>query len=237
MGLYINHNSHQGIFKNKEDISAPNQGFFIRNHMEEMIKAQEKVNASMEKAIANMNSYQKQQDGIQQGKWLEMQEHLQRLLDMNTKHEQVEGHVMKQLLMLDEKNELLSNMIKENTSDENNKMKQMHASQQEILSKLKGYETEAQRLIGKIDEQALLHQQLAKRVSEQENSQGEMLDRMENQEALTQKMLRQFDHFRSSLFERTAFLAEKIEESAKFTSAYMTKLLSGKDQSSELFKQ
>jgi hypothetical protein len=236
MGLYINHNNHEGIFKNKEDISAPNQGFFIRNHVEEMILAQQKVNASLEKAVANMSAYQKQQDGRQQGKWKEMQEHLQELLAMNTRHEQVEGRVMKQLLLLEEKNEKLSGVLEKNGSDEKEKMDQVYASQQELLSQLAGYGTEVKQLIGKIDEQAELHQQLSKKVSEQENSRVEVMNRLENQEALTEKMLRQFEHFRSSLFERTAFLAEKIEESAKITSVYMTKLITGKDQPTTLYK-
>jgi len=234
MGLYINHNNHEGIFENKERLSAPNQGFFIRNHVEEMIQAQQKVNATMGKAMDNLNLYQKQQEGKQQAYFIDMQHHLQELLKMNSRQEQVEGHVMKQLLDLEERNEKLSNILIDSGYREKEKIEQMYVSQQELLGQLQGYESEVQRLIGKIDEQRELHQQLAEKVNKQEGSQAKVLDRLENQEALTEKLLRQFDHFRSALFERTTFLAEKIEDSTKITTAYMTKLLSRKEEPTRL---
>ncbi|MFA1819257.1 hypothetical protein ACDX78_03455 [Virgibacillus oceani] len=236
MGLYINHNNNEGIFGNKEDLSAPNQGFFMRNHVEEMIQAQQRVNVSMEKAIGNLSVYQKQQDGKQQAHWLEMQHYLQELVKVNRRQEQVEGRVMKQLQNLEEKNEKLTMAVNESGAYEKEKVDQMYASQQALLSQLKGYESEVKKLIGKIDEQAAMHQQLAEKVNGQERSQEEVLGRLENQEALTAKMLRQFDHFRSALFERTTFLAEKIEDSAEITSAYMTKLMSRKEQPTTLYK-
>jgi DNA repair exonuclease SbcCD ATPase subunit len=236
MGLYINHNNHEGIFENKEDIAAFNQRFFMKNHVEEMIQSQQKVNVSMEKAIRDIGLYQKQQEGKQQEHWMEMQQHFQQLLMMNTKYEEMEGRVMEKLLLLEEKNEQLSDMVKKSDSSEKEKMEGMYAFQQKLLSQIEGYETEVQQLIGKIDKQTDLYRQLTEKVDEQENTREEVLDRLDNQEALTEKLLRQFEHFRSALFERTSFLAEKIEESAKITSVYMTKLLPGKDRSTTLYK-
>lgn len=236
MGLYINHTNHDGIFKNKADIYAPNQGFFKRDFMEEMIQAQQKVNASMEKAIANLSMYQKHQDGKHQGNWMKVEKRLQELLNMHSQHEQVEVRVIKQLQKLEEENEKLAKMMKNSHFQEKEKMEHVYSSQQKLLSQLTGYETEVRKLIGKIEAQEELHQQLAGKVEEQEKRGTEALSRLENQEALTEKLLRQFDHFRAALFERTSFLAEKIEESAKFTSAYMTKIVKGKEESTTLYK-
>ncbi|GAB3798360.1 hypothetical protein [Virgibacillus kimchii] len=265
MGLYINHNNHAGIFKNKGDIKAPNQGFFIKNHVAEMIQAQDKVNALMKKTIADLSKYQKMQTGEQQKKWIEVQGDLQNLLKMNARHEQVESYVMEQLILLEEKNKSLAEMLEQKASSGNKKVEEMYASHQQLLGKLTDYETEFKRLIGRIDRQAEMHEQLigkmneqadlqeqlqgrvndqaevqqelSEKVNKQENTQGVVLNRLENQEALTEKMLRQMDQFRSALFERTAFLAEKIEESIKFTSTYMGKMLPGsKDESTKILK-
>jgi chromosome segregation ATPase len=250
MGVYINHNNHEDIFKNKADLKAPNQGFFVKNHTAEMIEAQQKINASMEKMIAGLGKYQKQQDGQQQKKWLEVEEYLQWLLKMNTRHEQVEERIKEQLFSLEKNDNKLSDALTEKIAHGNEKMELMHASQQELSVQLKQYETEVQKLIEKMDDQAVLYEQLigkvndqtevqqrlSEKVNEQENNQENVMSRLDNQEALTEKLLRQFEHLRSSLFERTAFLAEKVEESAAVTSNYMTKLLSGKDRSKELSK-
>src|SRR5699024_12866080 len=56
-----------------------------------------------------------------------------------------------------------------------------------------------------------------------------MLDRLENQEALMEKFHRQISEFRSILFERSSFLAEKIEDSYNLTSSYFYQLVSGSD--------
>jgi hypothetical protein len=49
---------------------------------------------------------------------------------------------------------------------------------------------------------------------------------LENQEALTEKLMRKVDNFRSILYERTHFLADKIEEGYNATSSYIHEMVS-----------
>jgi hypothetical protein len=75
-----------------------------------------------------------------------------------------------------------------------------------------------------------LQRQLSEKISKQEEFQTGVLTRLDQQEALTEKIARQLNHIRSILFERTNYLAEKIDEGYKITSSYVYNLMTGSDQ-------
>jgi predicted nucleic acid-binding Zn ribbon protein len=75
-----------------------------------------------------------------------------------------------------------------------------------------------------------LQKQLSEKISKQEDFQTGVLNRLDQQEALTEKIFRQLNHIRSILFERTNYLAEKIDEGYKITSSYVYNLMTGSDQ-------
>ena len=75
-----------------------------------------------------------------------------------------------------------------------------------------------------------LQRKLSEKISKQEEFQTGVLTRLDQQEALTEKIARQLNHIRSILFERTNYLAEKIDEGYKITSSYVYNLMTGSDQ-------
>lgn len=81
-----------------------------------------------------------------------------------------------------------------------------------------------------ISAQMELQKQLSKKFSNQEEFQTGVLTRLDQQEALTEKISRQLNNIRSILFERTNFLAQKIEEGYKITSSYVYNLMTGTEQ-------
>ena len=85
-------------------------------------------------------------------------------------------------------------------------------------------------IIDLLKTQAELQKQLSEKLSKQEEFQKGVLTRLDQQEALTEKIFRQINHIRSILFERTNFLAEKIDEGYKITSSYVYNLMTGSDQ-------
>ncbi|MDF2855984.1 MAG: hypothetical protein K0Q87_1835 [Neobacillus sp.] len=85
-------------------------------------------------------------------------------------------------------------------------------------------------LASKINEQVELQKQLSQEFTKQEEFQTEVLSRLDKQEALTEKIYRQLNHIRSILFERTNYLAEKMDEGYKLTSSYVYNLMTGNDQ-------
>ena len=85
-------------------------------------------------------------------------------------------------------------------------------------------------IIDLLKTQEELQKQLSVKSSKQEEFQTGVLTRLDQQEALTEKIFRQINHIRSILFERTNFLAEKIDEGYKITSSYVYNLMTGSDQ-------
>ncbi|MEH7113880.1 hypothetical protein V7124_16015 [Neobacillus niacini] len=85
-------------------------------------------------------------------------------------------------------------------------------------------------IIDLLKTQEELQKQLAEKIRKQEEFQTEVFTRLEQQEALTEKIFRQVNHIRSILFERTNYLAEKIDEGYKMTSSYVYNLMTGSDQ-------
>jgi ribosomal 50S subunit-associated protein YjgA (DUF615 family) len=90
-------------------------------------------------------------------------------------------------------------------------------------------ETQSKRnaeLATKMEQQMELQRDMVKQIANQESFQEEVISRLENQEALTEKMMRKVDNFRSILYERTHFLADKIEEGYNATSSYIYEMVS-----------
>ena len=81
-------------------------------------------------------------------------------------------------------------------------------------------------LATKMEQQVELQRDMVKQIANQEDFQQEVISRLENQEALTEKLMRKVDNFRSILYERTHFLADKIEEGYNSTSSYIHELVS-----------
>jgi ribosomal 50S subunit-associated protein YjgA (DUF615 family) len=90
-------------------------------------------------------------------------------------------------------------------------------------------ETQSKRnaeLATKMEQQMELQRDMVKQIANQEVFQEEVISRLENQEALTEKLMRKVDNFRSILYERTHFLADKIEEGYNATSSYIHEMVS-----------
>ncbi|MGG1677105.1 hypothetical protein ACIFOT_15305 [Neobacillus sp. NRS-1170] len=80
------------------------------------------------------------------------------------------------------------------------------------------------------DKQLELQKELAGKLAEQAEFQGGVLQRLDTQEALIDKLSRQLNNIRSILFERTNYLAGKIEDGYKVTSSYVYKLMTGSEK-------
>lgn len=75
-----------------------------------------------------------------------------------------------------------------------------------------------------------LEESIDHKLLSQQDFQTDVLKRLDHQEALTEKIYRQLNHLRSIIFERTNYLATKVEEGYKITSSYIYKLMTGAEQ-------
>jgi len=100
----------------------------------------------------------------------------------------------------------------------------------DLRQRLEHYEAANHQLVLQMNEQLELQKVVAEKMSKQEEFQGGVLQRLDNQEALLDKISRQINHIRSILFERTNYLATKIDDGYKITSSYVYRLMTGSEQ-------
>lgn len=239
MTLFINSNEHPTVFKNQRQIEAPNQNYFQVNYFSEMIKEQKKVNDALFQSFQTLKTLYQNQEMSRATQWDNLNEQLKELKNDNVLREQFEKEIIRHLNNFNEKNEQLEEMITTDRSKREEIMviiSQMNKVNQDILSYVEQYETSNNALATQMKEIVDVQQQLADNVNKQEILQTDLDNRLDNQEALMEKTIRQIHNIRSVLYERTNYLAEKIEESYHLVSSYVYKLVTGSEQPLTLLK-
>lgn len=233
MGLYIDNQKHPDVFKNHGQIKEPNQQSFRSSQLSEMFEEQQKMNEALQHSFNELKGMLEEQSKKQTGQWKYFGSRLQDLKRGNQQHKETEGQMLEWLEKLDDRSSKLQSILEDELTAKQGLEEHIHQfmnTNQEIVERLDHFDSANAQLELKVDEQLNLQKQIVQQMSEQEEKQGQVLARLENQEALTEKILRQIDHFRSILFERTSFLAEKIDAGYKITSSYIGNLLSGADK-------
>lgn len=233
MGLFINNSDHPNVFKNNGKILEPNQDYFHKDNFSEMINEQKEINQTLSNAFSELKTFYHQNQQANASKWKNIGDQLQALRNREREHETFERQAMEWLARLDRNNQQLQHIIEhENTmkKDVAGKVESLNASSQKIVERLTAYETFNDELSRQMKELGDLNRQVSEHVTKQDHVQENVLDRMESQGALLEKVHRQISEFRSILFERSSYLAEKIEDSYNLTSSYFFKLVSGSDQ-------
>lgn len=111
-----------------------------------------------------------------------------------------------------------------------NQWNQIDMQLKDLRNRLEKNEEANQHLAMQMNEQLELQKSVAEKIEKQEDLQGSVLKRLDNQDAILDKLARQVNHIRSILFERTNYLATKIEDGYKVTSSYVYKLMTGSEQ-------
>lgn len=93
----------------------------------------------------------------------------------------------------------------------------------EVMNRLEQLGGSHEEVMNKMDEQHTLQQTMANQVSAIEETQKELVDRVEGQEGVMDKLMRQVNHLRSILYERTNFLEEKMEKAYEYFSQIYSK--------------
>lgn len=233
MGLYINNDKHGGIYKNDGKINEPNQSYYKRDHFAELVNGQLKVNESLEHSIHGLKTLHQQQENSQDNKWKEISKRLNELKEFNLTHEKDKGYVMERLRNLESESKKLQVTVENERLSEQEVLDQINnltQSNLEIVDQLEEYGMEHKEFNAKMGDHFDLQKQISDQITKQKDTQDKVLSRIENQEALTEKITRQIDYFRSILFERTNFLAEKIENGYQHTSSYITKFMTNEKQ-------
>ena len=238
MGLFVNKAEHPEVFRSNQPIEGPNQSYFKFDYFNELLKEQKHVNKTLFHSFHNLEKLYEQQKHSQADQWKEINSQLQSLMNRSFQHEQFESKTMEWLTMLDRNNSEMQRLLEsESISKEDiaDRIDSLQQSNQEIMNKLNYNSASNQKLIEEMGDLANLHEQMWEELSKRDDHQDHVMEKLENQEALMEKTLRQVSHFRSILFERTNYIAERIENSYNLTSSYLYKLMTGSEQPLTLY--
>jgi len=154
------------------------------------------------------------------------------LAELLTKQDQANAELKNTIQILEntlrKQNKLQSNQVKRIRND----VRDLAEGQiehidfgRDVTSILEAQGKKNQELAIKVEQQIELQREMVKQLSNQESFQEDFATRLENQEVLMEKLSRKIDNFRSILYERTHFLADKIEEGYNSTSSYILDLV------------
>ncbi len=238
MGLYFNEEEHLYIYKNDEEIDAPNQSVVEIDEWTEFKEAQKKANVILQQSFLDLNKMVEHQERIRKNQWKNITYQLKDLRRYDRKHDEIHEDVKDRLTAIDDKNRRLEDMLGEEKlfkEEVMEKLLEASGTNEEIEKRLKSVEIDNEKLLTRLNEQYELQKEMAVQISKQEERHREVIGRLDNQEAITEKILRQVTNIRSILFERANYLAEKIENSYQLTSSYVYKLLTGSVEPLQLF--
>ncbi|MBS4211363.1 MULTISPECIES: hypothetical protein [Neobacillus] len=122
------------------------------------------------------------------------------------------------------------NDLQKSSQSHQEMMRMQEKFQEEIADKLNRQTVFQKEVTEKLNSQEEFQNQISAKMNKQEEFQEDVLKRLDYQEALTEKISRQLNFIRSILFERTNYLASKIEDGYKLTSSYVYKLMTGSDK-------
>ena len=195
MPLFINQSEHPTVYKNTVQLQEQNQTVSKNDPLAEFFEAQRnEIQQQYEK-------YREWQNQL----WNEIYDQLDSLHSNSVKHTEVETHILTTLTNLDQKDKQLNEILQKDglqNQEISEQIRQQYEMMNEMIKRLDRYE-ETDRILSK---------QLESQTQFSEQFQTTVLTRLEKQEALSEKILRQVNHIRSILFERTNYLAGKIEE-------------------------
>ncbi|WP_217586266.1 hypothetical protein [Lentibacillus saliphilus] len=230
MKPFMNTNMHPDMYENSEKITAPNQDYYMRNAFDMWKRDQQQARTQLFQAVHHLNQqftilstqHKKEIDDIRsQLATLDMEAGVQ---------EQFREETERWLAMLDENQGKLEQLLEHDRAFKQTiqqEMSDLNASQQTVLEELTGARTQ---LLAQMDRVLELHEQVTESLAAHEAEQTHLVNRMADQEALLEKVTRQISHVRSILFERSTYLADKIDDSWRQTSDYLYQWVKGKDQ-------
>lgn len=233
MGLYRDNSAHSDVFLNRKNLDEPNQDYFETDYVADMVNEQKRMNHSLIHTCRSLQELYLKQQQTQKREWEEIKNELEQLNTSSREHAQFEQKAMESFHMLAKTDETLFQKLEEEGWQKQalmDEMRHIRENNQEVLDQIKDYESLNRNLTAKMDNLIELQQAVTEVLSKQHEDQYKTLQSLENQDALLEKILRQVTNLRSILFERSNFLAEKVENSYKLTSTFIYNAVSESDQ-------
>ena len=233
MGLFFNKKNHTDLYKGN-DIAERNQAIYRTDSLSEAMKEQKKSFDMMNEKYSDMEKQLQRQRRIQSDRWKTTGMRFEEILDYQSQHRQFEQEAIETLERLDRKHKDLQKILdnKRRMNEELvEQINMLNQSNNEIAERLNKFDADQEKLLSKMDEQIVKQDQFSLSLEEQKINQTEIVERIEQQEGLLDKMMRQLDFLKSVVFERSHFIAEKIDKSYQLTTTYISNIRGKSNQS------
>ncbi|MFP3919671.1 hypothetical protein U5N28_17860 [Lysinibacillus telephonicus] len=245
MGIYINH---PGVYMNDNELVEPNQMEFKRDYLSDMLEQHRASIQTVHQKVSRIQNSQLQWNQQQLMKWgsfdlrfselkNQVKNSIVKVEAQNLKFEQILNHEQ-------QINDSLSNQVNSISNSQKEIVKNhalMEDKQREVIELLKELAVINEAMMKRIEQVAFMNEQMKEKLDEQyqlndqmvsqvsyiEESQKDVLNRVDCNEGLMEKIIRQIDHLRTILFERSNFIEEKIEKVYQNSSDYIEKLKNG----------
>ncbi len=228
MGLFVNKYDHPEVYTDKTAIWEQNQRMSTIDPLAEWILEQKEANHALHQQLNILQAYMNRQEASQAKELRTIRNRLNGLQEREGRQEQFENEVMESFVQLHAENH---NFHQELENEQSNT--------QEIAEELNNVKHSTIEMARRLEEFTSVQEEITTEVKEQllkqEKTQQAVIGRLENQEGLTEKLLKQMDHLRSVLYERSNFLVEKIEGGYLSTSHFISRLLAGSEQPTARF--
>src|SRR4051812_25004595 len=233
MGLFINKKEHPNLFKNNRQLNDSNQVESRQDFLTELMREQQKANDTLNQALTELQLRYQQQTDASNSHWKQVDYQLNDLKHNSLRQYKFENEMVTNLHSLHEKNVQLEAIVEKETHERQSlteRISQINKTCDIIAERLEKSEETQQQFALQMQEQLEMQKEASEKLTKQEEIHGGMLKRLDNQEALLDKLARQLNNFRSILFERTNYLAGKIDDGYKLTTSYVNKLMTGSEQ-------
>lgn len=233
MGLFFNRKNHSDLYKG-ENIAERNQAIYRTDSLSEAMKDQKRAFDMMNEKYSAMEKQLQKQRRIQSDRWITTGIRFEEILDHQSQHRKFELEAIETLERLERKHKELQKMLETKRKMNEELVEQINMLNQsnvEIAERLEKFDADQEKLLTKMDAQIEKQDQFSLSLEEQKTAQTEIAERIEQHEGLIEKMMRQMDFLKSIIFERSHFLAEKIDKSFQLTTTYISNLRGKSNQS------
>ena len=224
MGLFFNRKNHTDLYKGN-GINEKNQAIYRSDSISEAMMEQKKAFDIMNEKYSEMEKQLTKQRRIQSDRWKTTGIRLDEIMDYQSQHLQFEQEAIETLENLDRKHIELQRILEDKQKVNEELVEQINMLSQsnaEIAQRLDKFDADQEKLLTKMDAQMEKQDQFSLTLEAQKTTQAEIAERIEQHEGLIEKMMRQMEFLRSVIFERSHFIAEKIDKSYQLTTTYIS---------------
>lgn len=239
MGLYINKTKNPTIYKSDKAIHSTNQTVFSTDLLKEWKNEQLHSIHLINEHLKHLERYSKRQNQIALHQNKRAEHRYIELIKNQENRKVFELDILNSVKGLNTKHRSLQSTLTNNASLTRtfaDQVKEMNQSKEEVSLNLTTINEQNKKVSKQLQEQVQQQKNLSHQLDKLERAYDELLKRLDNQEGLLEKLVRQIDNIRSIIFERTHFIAEKLERATKLTSVYRSKLKGDSNKSIKLHK-